>query len=148
MTRIVAGGAGVVIQRMTAAVASTPTSIAIKAIGQTLRRRAVGSMGLASVPPPYFAISASSTRASPMSRRRSRGSLRTQRWRSATRRFGVPAGNALQSGSRVKTAAIVSEIVSPSKASFPDNISKRTHPKDQMSARLSTPLPRACSGDM
>ncbi len=36
----------------------------------------------------------------------------------------------------------------PSKSRRPVSISKRTTPKDQMSARLSTALPRACSGDM
>jgi hypothetical protein len=46
------------------------------------------------------------------------------------------------------TAARVSEIVSPWNSLRPVNISNRTTPKDQMSARRSTALPFACSGLM
>ena len=53
-----------------------------------------------------------------------------------------------QSMSARSTAASVSETVSPSKAFCPASISYSTAPKAQMSARLSTALPRACSGDM
>ena len=60
----------------------------------------------------------------------------------------VPSGSARQSGSRSRIAAIVSEIVAPRKASRPVNISYRTHPNAQMSVRLSTGFPRACSGLM
>jgi len=52
------------------------------------------------------------------------------------------------SSSRVSTAAIVSGSVSAAKARRPVSISKRTAPKAQMSARLSTAPARACSGAM
>ena len=57
-------------------------------------------------------------------------------------------GSVAQSGSRVRTAASTSLTVSPSKSRRPVSISHSTTPKAQMSARLSTGLPRACSGDM
>jgi hypothetical protein len=44
--------------------------------------------------------------------------------------------------------ARTSVAVSPVKQRFPVNISYRTHPKAQTSARRSTFLPRACSGLM
>jgi hypothetical protein len=43
---------------------------------------------------------------------------------------------------------MMSVTVSPEKSVFPVSISHSRTPKDQMSARLSTALPRACSGDM
>ena len=46
------------------------------------------------------------------------------------------------------TFAIVSAIVSPENAARPVSISNSTHPNAQMSVRLSTGLPRACSGLM
>ena len=61
---------------------------------------------------------------------------------------GVCAGRALQSGSRSRIAAIVSEIVSPRNAGRPVSISYNTQPNAQMSVRLSTGFPRACSGLM
>ena len=57
-------------------------------------------------------------------------------------------GHALQSGSRVKTAAEMSEIVSPVNTRLPESISESTQPKAQMSERLSTFFPRHCSGLM
>jgi len=45
-------------------------------------------------------------------------------------------------------AAIISVIESPPKGRRPLSISKSTTPNAQMSARLSTPLPFACSGAM
>jgi hypothetical protein len=48
----------------------------------------------------------------------------------------------------VSTAAIVSDIVSPSNSRRPVAISVTTTPKAQMSVRTSTGRPRACSGDM
>ena len=53
-----------------------------------------------------------------------------------------------QSGSALSTAASVSEMVAPVNNCFPVNISKSTTPNAQMSARLSTVEPRACSGDI
>ncbi len=88
------------------------------------------------------------TRASPMSRSRSRGSRSRQRatsWRTVD---GVAGGSAPRSGGCVSTAASVSLIVSPSNSRRPVSISHRTTPNAQMSARLSTARPRACSGAM
>ena len=63
--------------------------------------------------------------------------------------LGETAGdNRSRSGWLRSTAASVSEMVSPSKARVPLSISYSTHPNAQMSARLSTGCPRACSGDM
>ena len=61
---------------------------------------------------------------------------------------GVSTGNACQFGSVFSTDASTSEISSPSNARRPLSISNTTTPKAQMSARLSTVLPRACSGLM
>src|SRR4030095_8974386 len=61
---------------------------------------------------------------------------------------GSAGGSAVQSGSRLRIAAIVSEIVSPENARLPANISYSTQPKAQTSVRLSTAWPRACSGLM
>ena len=61
---------------------------------------------------------------------------------------GVAAGSSEKSGSRSRIAAITSDDVSPSKARRPVSISYSTQPNAQMSVRLSTALPRACSGDM
>ena len=61
---------------------------------------------------------------------------------------GVGAGRTLQSGSCSRIAAIVSEAVSPGNAGRAVNISYNTQPNAQMSVRLSTALPRACSGLM
>ena len=61
---------------------------------------------------------------------------------------GVAGGRACQSGSRSRIRAIVSETVSPLNGFRPESISYRRHPKDQTSLRLSTGLPRACSGLM
>ena len=66
--------------------------------------------------------------------------------------FGIDggrfAGNRAQSGSRCSTRDRISGTSSPSNARRPASISKSTHPNAQISARLSTVLPRACSGDM
>ena len=67
--------------------------------------------------------SSSSMRASPASRNRKVGSLRRQRRMSATRRRGVAAGNAVQSGSVFRIAASVSETDSPSNVCRPVSIS-------------------------
>ena len=83
-----------------------------------------------------------------MSLTRCFGSLTRQR--SSSRRIGagVAAGSADQSGSRSRIFAIESDIVSPANATRPVNISYSTQPKAQMSVRLSTASPRACSGLM
>ena len=57
-------------------------------------------------------------------------------------------GASARSGSTLSTAAMVSETSSPANSRCAVSISNSTTPKAQMSARLSTALPRACSGDM
>ena len=83
-----------------------------------------------------------------MSRSRRFGSFSRQRVSSRLIEAGVVAGNAVQSGSRVTTAARMSVMVSPANAARPVSISYRTSPNAQMSTRLSTIRPRACSGAM
>ena len=58
------------------------------------------------------------------------------------------AGTACVIGLIAQNRASVSETVSPAKSCSPVSISYSTTPKAQMSARLSTAFPRACSGDM
>ncbi len=83
-----------------------------------------------------------------MSRRRRRGSFsrqrRSSRWIGPGRSFGSRS----HSISRIITAAITSEAVSPVKARCPPSISYSTMPNAQMSARRSAGLPFACSGLM
>jgi hypothetical protein len=61
---------------------------------------------------------------------------------------GGTAGSAVQSGSFVITVTMHSVTSSPRNARRPVNISYNKQPNAQMSAPLSTGLPRACSGDM
>ena len=61
---------------------------------------------------------------------------------------GTWSGSAAQSGSRASTDASTSETSSPGKARRPVSISYSTAPNAQMSVRLSTGRPRACSGLM
>jgi len=61
---------------------------------------------------------------------------------------GRSFGSALQSTSSFLTLASVIEMSSPSNARRPASISYSTTPNAQMSARLSTARPRACSGAM
>ncbi len=86
--------------------------------------------------------------ASPMSRRRCRTSFWRQRRRRPCTARGTVGGRLVQSGSRSITAATTSAVVSPTNARRPASISYSTHPKAQMSDRLSTAFPRACSGLM
>ncbi len=98
--------------------------------------------------PGWRTRSSIATRASPTSRSRRRGSRSRQRSSSLRSPAGAPAGSADQSTSCRSTAASVSLTVSPAKRRAPVSISYSTTPKDHRSARLSTALPRACSGDM
>lgn len=59
---------------------------------------------------------------------------------------GVSRGKADHWGSPRRTEARVSVTSSPGQALLPVRHSKSTQPKDQMSQRWSTGLPRACSG--
>ena len=61
---------------------------------------------------------------------------------------GTPVGTALQSGSDLMTLASIPATSSPSNGRRPASISYSTQPNAQMSARLSTARPRACSGAM
>jgi hypothetical protein len=87
-------------------------------------------------------LPASNSQASPISRSRRFGSF-SRHFRSRRCTF---TGTPLQSGSFLTTAASTSVVVSPLKARRPMSISYSTQPNAQMSARLSTGLPRACSG--
>ena len=60
----------------------------------------------------------------------------------------MSAGRLLSLISARSTPAITSDTVLPSKSRCPLSISQRMTPKAQMSVRLSTFWPRACSGDM
>ena len=68
-------------------------------------------------------VSSISTRASPMSRSRRFGSFSRQRASRRRIEAGVVAGSAVQSGSRVTTAARMSVTVSPANATRPVSIS-------------------------
>ena len=61
---------------------------------------------------------------------------------------GVADGSALQSGSPRRTPARISVTDSPGNARLPVSISYSTTPNAQISLRLSTAAPRACSGLM
>jgi hypothetical protein len=83
-----------------------------------------------------------------MSRNRRLGSLSRHRRSSDRTDAGVDDGSADHSGTVLTTETIVSVTVSPVNARRPVSISKSTTPNAQMSARLSTGLPLACSGAM
>src|SRR6185436_5191737 len=89
-----------------------------------------------------------SSRATPMSDSRSFRSLVRHRLNRRCTDDGVDAGSVGQSGSPRTTAARISVMLSPGNAIFPVSISKSTQPNAQMSVRLSTGFPFACSGDI
>ena len=95
-------------------------------------------------------LSASSiwNRASAASRSLRLGSFCKQRRSRDRTTLGVSAGSAAHSGSVFNTSLITSTALVPSNARRPVSISYSTQPKAQISARLSTALPRACSGAM
>ena len=82
--------------------------------------------------------SSNSIRASPISRTRCREFFSRHRCNRRRAAAGVVSGSAVQSGSRSRIAAIVSETVSPAKACRPVSISYSTQPNAQMSVRLSS----------
>ena len=84
--------------------------------------------------------------ASPMSRSRFFALRSRQRRSSARIVAGVSRGNWSKSIGLANTPASVCETVSPSNRRWPVSNSNNTTPNDQMSARLSTALPLACSG--
>ena len=61
---------------------------------------------------------------------------------------GVAAGSVSHAGSRSRMAASVSVTVGPRNSARPVSISSSTQPNAQMSVRVSTVRPRACSGLM
>ena len=63
-------------------------------------------------------------------------------------RRGHSVRKSVHFGCRSSTAAIVSDGVSPRNTGVPVSNSKRMQPNAQMSVRLSTACPRACSGLM
>ena len=75
-------------------------------------------------------------------------SFSKHRRRSLRRPDGVCVGTDSQSGSFLMTAARMSVTVAPSKVFLPDRASYKQHPNAQISLRVSTALPRACSGLM
>ena len=92
--------------------------------------------------------SPSSSRASPMCCRRVFGSRLKHRRSTRRTPAGVSLGSAFHLTSARRTAASVSETVSPLKSFRPESVSWSTTPNAQISARRSTGLPRACSGLM
>ena len=87
-------------------------------------------------------------RTSPMSRSRSFGSFSRQRHSTVLMAGGTSSDSVLTLTSDFITDASVSDTSSPWKARRPVSISNSTHPNAQMSVRLSTVFPRACSGDI
>ena len=83
-----------------------------------------------------------------MSRRRCFGSRSRHRAISRLMCGGVSGGSASSGGASRMTAASVSVTVSDANSPRPVSISKSTHPNAQISARLSTGFPFACSGAM
>ena len=83
-----------------------------------------------------------------MSAIRFRRSFSRQRFTIVRTGRGRSSGSASQSGSLLSTLANVSLTFGSLNARLPVSISKITHPNAQMSARLSTGWPRACSGLM
>ena len=131
---------------ISAAVSATPAATNAK-LGPADR----DASGTADAPVAWTPVSnapSSASRTSPMSRMRCLGSFCKQRRRYRSTLNGTFSGNALQSGSVWSTWDSVSEMSSPVNACFPVSISYGTTPNAQMSARLSTVLPRACSGDI
>ena len=90
--------------------------------------------------------SASSIRASAMSCKRRVQSFSRHRRSRRCNGAGAGDGSRDQSGSRSTIAASVSANVLLPNALVPVNISYSTHPNDQISVRLSTVKPLACSG--
>ena len=89
-----------------------------------------------------------SMRASAISCSRCFASFSKQRWSRRRIVNGAASGRAVQSGSRSRIATIASDTVSPTNAWRPVSISYNIQPNAQISVRLSTGRPRACSGLM
>ena len=87
-------------------------------------------------------------RTSPMSLMRLRGSFSRQPRRKLPSTGGRFFGSVPQSGSIAITCAKVFDTSSPVNGRAPVSISNSTTPNAQISLRLSTGLPAACSGDI
>jgi hypothetical protein len=149
LKRAIVPGAGLdrMARKTATAPTSTPTPKARPCV--TSRRGEGGGEGMAVIPDVSAASASSiSSRASAMSWRREFWSFCRHR-RSRMRTFGgVRSGSRLQSGSIVRIAARASVVEGPLKRRRPASISYSRQPKAQMSVRLSTTRPRACSGLM
>ena len=122
------------------------TTASIAAAIPLLRRLIPPAKVTGSAVVPFAMASTSSRRASPMSRSLSRESFSRQRRRS--RRIARGVDSAAKSGSRSMILAMMSEARSPANSACPLSISYSTQPNAQISVRLSTGRPRACSGLM
>ena len=146
----VSGGSGTSVGR-SQRTAATARAAAAASQANHSRRRCRERPVTAGYPwpePSKCCVSVSSSRASPIHCSRFLGSLSRQRASSLRTGGGVSGGSASRSGGSLSTEARTSDTVSPSKSLRPVSISHSTTPKAQMSARRSTFLPRACSGDM
>ena len=92
--------------------------------------------------------SSNTNRTTDASATRLRGSFSRQRRTTVCTDCGTSAGIDDQSGSLLSTVASTSGMSSPSNGRLPVSISNSTQPRAQMSARLSTGRPFACSGAM
>ena len=129
-------------QRKTRAVAiPSDSATSVRADQRRGAGTGAGSAGVA-------IASSSSIRASAMSWSRRLASFWRQRVNRRRMLSGVAAGNRVHAGSAPTTAAKVSVTVSRANAGEPVSISNSTQPKAQMSVRLSTGWPLACSGLM
>ena len=124
------------------------TAAAALVILHTRSREPGATVAATAAKPESPAASSISRCATAMSGSRRRSSFSRQRRSKRWMLSGVVAGKSAQSGSRSRIAAMWSETVSPGNAIWPVSISYKTQPNAQTSARLSTALPRACSGDM
>jgi len=124
---------------------TTPSHRGRPRMGLPVNPAVSGVVMTVSVP---LSTSSRTMRASAMSCRRWRAFLLRQRCSNMMTEGCKSSGRRSQSGSVLRMAARVSERVSPGKAGRPVSISNKTQPKAQMSVRLSTALPRVCSGLM
>ena len=128
--------------------ASAAANVPAAAHGTRVRQAGTGSAVSAAPPGVPLNTASMATLASPMSRSRFFTLRSRQRRRRSRIAGGVSRGSLSKSIGPRSTSASVCEIVSPSNRRWPVSISHSTTPNDQISARLSTALPAACSGLM
>ena len=130
------------------------TTAAISAVIQPIQRKEFGFAKVERrlveilLAPPPLEISSRSSLTKPASVSRSSTSFCKHRSSNLRMAGGVSLGIAFQFGSRSKMFTNVSDRLSPPYARSPVSISKIMHPNAQISVRLSTTRPRACSGLM